>query len=134
MFRVAPEAEKAGGRSPIRSRTGFQYKVFKMFLDKGKITKQMIAMLSTWRHSGFHVFCGNRIAPDDETAIEYLGQAAVLQQAGQGIDDNVLHGNVRQGDDARERRTVPTKTFDPRASASTVRRRGIPTLSNPAMS
>ncbi len=40
-------------------------KVFKMLLNKGKITKEMIAMLSTWRHSGFHVFCGNRISPDE---------------------------------------------------------------------
>jgi hypothetical protein len=39
-----------------------------MLLNKGKITKEMIAMLSTWRHSGFHVFCGNRISPDEETA------------------------------------------------------------------
>ena len=43
-----------------------------MLLAKGKITKEMIAMLSTWRHSGFHVFCGNRISPDEETAMEYL--------------------------------------------------------------
>ena len=25
-------------------------------------------MLSTWKHSGFHVFCGNRISPDDDAA------------------------------------------------------------------
>jgi hypothetical protein len=25
-------------------------------------------MLSTWRHSGFNVFCGNRISPADDTA------------------------------------------------------------------
>jgi len=29
---------------------------FKMLLAKGKVTKEMIAMLSTWRHSGLHVF------------------------------------------------------------------------------
>ena len=31
-------------------------------------------MLSTWRHSGFHVFCGNRIWPKDETAMENLAR------------------------------------------------------------
>jgi len=31
-------------------------------------------MLSTWRHSGFHVFCGNRIPPDEETAMENLAR------------------------------------------------------------
>ena len=34
----------------------------------------MIAMLSTWRHSGFNVFCGNRISPKDDTAMENLAR------------------------------------------------------------
>jgi hypothetical protein len=41
-------------------------------MNKGKITAEMIAMLSTWRHSGFHVFCGNRISPNDATAMKNL--------------------------------------------------------------
>jgi hypothetical protein len=52
----------------------FQHKVFKMLLNKGKITKEMIAMFSTWQHSGFHVFCGNRISHDEETAMENLAR------------------------------------------------------------
>ena len=32
----------------------------------------MVTMLSTWRYSGFHVFCGNRISPNDATAVENL--------------------------------------------------------------
>jgi hypothetical protein len=47
-----------------------------MRLNKGKIRKEMIAMLSIRRHSGFHVFCGNRISPDDETAMENLAKYA----------------------------------------------------------
>jgi hypothetical protein len=31
-------------------------------------------MLSSWQHSGFHVFCGNRISPQDETAMENLAR------------------------------------------------------------
>jgi hypothetical protein len=31
-------------------------------------------MLSTWRHSGFHVFCGARISPKDDTAMENLAR------------------------------------------------------------
>jgi hypothetical protein len=45
-----------------------------MLLAKGKITQEMIAMLSKWRHSGFHVFCGNRISPSDDTAMENLAR------------------------------------------------------------
>ena len=48
MFRVAPPLELK------KLEAIFQHEVFKMLLDKGKITKEMIAMLATWRHSGFH--------------------------------------------------------------------------------
>ena len=52
----------------------FRHKALRMLLNKGKITKEMIAMLATWRHSGFHVFCGNRISPTDDTAMENLAR------------------------------------------------------------
>lgn len=45
-----------------------------MFLNKVKVTEQMIQMLSVWKHSGFHVFCGNRITPHDDTAMENLAR------------------------------------------------------------
>lgn len=31
-------------------------------------------MLFAWRHSGFNVFCGNRISPKDDTAMENLAR------------------------------------------------------------
>jgi len=31
-------------------------------------------MLSNWRHSGSNAFCGNRISPDDETAMGNLAR------------------------------------------------------------
>ncbi|MFH1079062.1 MAG: hypothetical protein V1766_02185 [Pseudomonadota bacterium] len=46
--------------------------VFKMLLFKKKTTREMVAMLSTWRHSGVHVFYSNRIPPSDYTAMESL--------------------------------------------------------------
>ena len=68
MFRVAPPLELK------KLEAIFRHKVFRMLLNRGKITKEMIAMLSTWRHSGFNVFCGNRILPKDETAMENLAR------------------------------------------------------------
>ena len=50
----------------------FRHKALRMLLNKGKITQELIAMLSSWRHSGFNVFCGNRISPNDDTAMENL--------------------------------------------------------------
>ncbi len=47
-------------------------------------------MLSTWRHSGFHVFCGNRISPDEETSMEnlarYIIRASFSQERMQYLD------------------------------------------------
>ena len=64
--------------------------MFRMLLDKGKITKELIAMLSTWRHSGFNVFCGNRISPNDDTAMEnlarYIIRASFSQERMQYLD------------------------------------------------
>jgi hypothetical protein len=34
----------------------------------------MIAMLLNWRHSGFQVFCGQCLFPQDETARENLAR------------------------------------------------------------
>ena len=68
----------------------FRHKALRMLLNKGKITQEMIAMLSTWRHSGFHVFCGNRISPGDDTAMEnlarYIIRASFSQERMQYLD------------------------------------------------
>jgi len=34
----------------------------------------VISLLLSWNHSGFNVFCGKRIYPDDETAMEKLAR------------------------------------------------------------
>jgi len=68
MFRVAPPLELK------KLETIFRHQVFKMLLKKGKITEEMIRMLSAWKHSGFNIFCGNHIAPKDETSMENLAR------------------------------------------------------------
>ena len=44
----------------------------------------MIALLSGWRHSGFHVFCGKRILPIEETALENLARYIIRASFSQG--------------------------------------------------
>ena len=68
MFRVAPPLELK------KLEALFRHNVFRMLLAKGKITREMIAMLSAWKHSGFNVFCGNRISPNDDTVMENLAR------------------------------------------------------------
>jgi hypothetical protein len=68
MFRVAPwfipkDLEKV-----------FRYKVFKMLLSRKKITEDLVDMMMGWRHSGFNVYCGPRIQPGEEEAMENLAR------------------------------------------------------------
>jgi hypothetical protein len=46
MFHVAPPLELK------KLEAIFRHKVFRMLLAKGKVTEEMIRMLSAWRHSG----------------------------------------------------------------------------------
>jgi hypothetical protein len=55
----------------------FRHKVLKMLRSKGKITEDLIAMLIGWRHSGFNVFCGTRIYPGKEEAMENLSRCII---------------------------------------------------------
>ena len=68
MFRLEPSLEMK------RLEAIFRHKVFKMLLAKGRITQDLIAMLSHWWHSEFQVYCGQRIFPQDETAMENLAR------------------------------------------------------------
>ena len=43
-----------------------------MLLSKGKLTRNMIALLDKWRHPGFNVFLGSRILPLQENTMENL--------------------------------------------------------------
>ena len=71
MFRVAPRFET----KPLEEI--FRHRVFKMLLTKRKITKDLVDMVMKWRHSGFNVFCGDRIQPGDEKAMENLARYIV---------------------------------------------------------
>ena len=49
-------------------------KLCKLLICKRKITEDIVKLLKSWRHSGFHVFCGNRIQPEDKEAMKYLAR------------------------------------------------------------
>ncbi|MFC1744994.1 transposase [Candidatus Riflebacteria bacterium] len=55
----------------------FMRKVFSMLLAEGRLTKELIEMHSRWRHSGFHVFCGQPVTAADETSRENLARYIV---------------------------------------------------------
>jgi hypothetical protein len=47
----------------------FQYEVLKMLKKEGKINDVIIQNMLSWRHSGFHVYIGDRIHSDDKTGV-----------------------------------------------------------------
>ncbi len=52
----------------------FVHKIFKMLLAKGFITEKIIDLISSWRHTGFSVYCGKRINPKDKISTENLAR------------------------------------------------------------
>jgi len=48
----------------------FIYRVFKMLLKKGLITDRVVDLILSWRHSGFGLYCGERINPGEERSAE----------------------------------------------------------------
>jgi hypothetical protein len=64
MFRVAPSLALK------KLEEIFRHQVFRMLIVKGKITEEMLTLLARWRHSGFHVFCGKRVVPNDKASLE----------------------------------------------------------------
>jgi len=52
----------------------FRHMVLKMLLSKGKINRDVITLLDKWRHTGFNVFCGQRILPWQKRSMENLAR------------------------------------------------------------
>jgi hypothetical protein len=57
----------------------FAASVFRMLLKEGMISKELVEKMSSWKHSGFNVYCGNPIKAEDEdsrkTLSEYISRA-----------------------------------------------------------
>jgi Zn finger protein HypA/HybF involved in hydrogenase expression len=52
----------------------FQYEVLKMLKKEGKINDVIIENMLSWHHSGFNVYIGDRIEPDDKTGLGNLAR------------------------------------------------------------
>jgi predicted HNH restriction endonuclease len=122
MFRLAPPLELK------KLEAIFRHKIFKMLLAKGKVSREMIAMLSTWRHSGFHVFCGNRISPRDETAMENMARYIIRASFSQ---ERMTYSSQRNWmlprNISKVQKTVTINAFERNAKArrACIKRRGL---------
>jgi hypothetical protein len=67
-FRMAP------GLTGPDLEEAFQYEVLKMLKKEGKINDAIIENMRSWHHSGFHVYLGPRIWPDEEKGLENLAR------------------------------------------------------------
>ena len=52
----------------------FQYEVLKMLKKEGKINDTIIENMLSWHHSGFNVYIGDRIEPDDKAGLGNLAR------------------------------------------------------------
>jgi len=68
MFSVAPAIDTEALEQI------FRHIVLSMLLAKGKISKDMIALLDKWRHTGFNGYCGPRILPWQKRSMENLAR------------------------------------------------------------
>jgi hypothetical protein len=55
----------------------FRHEVLKMLKKEGKITDAVIENMLSWRHSGFHVYIGDRIHASDQTSLGNLARYVV---------------------------------------------------------
>jgi hypothetical protein len=55
----------------------FRYEVFKMLKAEGKINDAVIENMLGWRHSGFNVYCGPNIWPNNDQGLEDLARYIV---------------------------------------------------------
>ena len=63
----APNRRKKAGLENL-----FRDEVLKILKSEGKINNRVIENMLTWRHTGFNVFCRNRIWPDNDEGLENL--------------------------------------------------------------
>lgn len=79
----------------------FQYEVLKMLKKEGKINDVIIENMLSWRHSGFNVYIGDRIEPDDKTGLgnlaRYIIRACFSQERMVYIPAKKSDDGVRQG-------------------------------------
>jgi len=52
----------------------FIHKIFKMLLAKGFITNRIVELILSWRHTGFGVYCGDRIYPKEASSTENMAR------------------------------------------------------------
>jgi len=52
----------------------FRHKVLSMLKRKGLITEKTIGLISSWHHSGFNVYCTDRIYSRDTKPMENLAR------------------------------------------------------------
>jgi len=69
MFYTSPVDINSGSLEPL-----FRHKVLLMLKKKGLITEQTIKLILSWRHTGFNVYCTDRIYPRFTQSMENLAR------------------------------------------------------------
>ncbi len=75
----------------------FRYEILKMLKAKGKINHAVIENMLSWNHSGFNVYCGNTIWPNDQNAMEKLARYVIRAAFSQERMTYITAGRTTDG-------------------------------------
>lgn len=68
----------------------YRYEVLKMLKAEGKINDAVIENMLSWHHSGFNVYCGPTIWPNNDQGLEDLARYTLLLHDIAGIGSTPL--------------------------------------------
>src|SRR5665647_3876185 len=69
MFYASPADINADSLEPL-----FRHKVLLMLKKKGLVTETTVKLISSWHHSGFNVYCTDRIYPRNIQSMENIAR------------------------------------------------------------
>jgi NAD-dependent SIR2 family protein deacetylase len=95
----------------------FQMEILKMLKKQGKISEFVVENMKSWKNSGFNVYCGLPIFPDEEESLERLAQYIVRAPISQERmlyipEENTKGGTAKVVYTGKNSNSNKTETFD----------------------
>jgi hypothetical protein len=92
----------------------FKHRVFRMLLDEGAISEDLIESMLQWHHSGFDAFIGQEVSGNDRNALENLAQYIAKGPVSlQNLEYSREQQEVTYRTSNTHSRHGPSRTLDP---------------------
>ena len=102
MFYASPGDINVDSLEPL-----FRHNILSMLKKKGLITEQTIKLILSWHHSGFNVFCTDRIYPRSASSMENLARYIIRASFSQErmnyiVEQSKVIYKSKNGNDTKE--------------------------------